>query len=65
MTDPQTHRTRSGRILTDEDVDALATQVEETNYDVEGLETLRRDRHLRAADRVLRGDAGPCGRGAR
>jgi hypothetical protein len=44
MTDPKTHRTRSGRILTDDEIDAIATEVEETDYDVEALETRRRGR---------------------
>lgn len=44
MTDPETHRTRSGRSITDEDIDLLATEVEEANYDVEGLKTRRRGR---------------------
>jgi hypothetical protein len=44
MTDPNTHRTRSGRTLTDEDIDAIAREVEETEYDVEALKTGRRGR---------------------
>ncbi len=44
MTKPDTHRTRSGRILTDEEIDALATEVAETDYDVEALKTRRRGR---------------------
>ena len=44
MTDPKTHRTRSGRILTDEEIDALATEVAESDYDVEALKTRRRGR---------------------
>jgi len=44
MTEPKTHRTRSGRTLTDEEVDALATEVAETNYDVDALKTRRRGR---------------------
>jgi hypothetical protein len=42
MTDPKTHRTRSGRTLTDEDIDAIAGEVEETDYDVEALKTRAR-----------------------
>ena len=34
MTEPKTHRTRSGRTLTEE-IDALSTEVAETDYDVE------------------------------
>jgi len=44
MTDPKTRRTRTGREITDEDVDRLATEVEDTDYDVEGLKTRRRGR---------------------
>jgi hypothetical protein len=44
MTDPKTYRTRSGRTLTDEDIDAIAREVEETDYDVEALKTRRRGR---------------------
>jgi len=44
MTEPKTHRTHSGRTLTDEDIDAIAAEVEETDYDVEVLKTRRRGR---------------------
>lgn len=44
MTEPKTHRTRSGRILTDGEIDALSTEVAETDYDVEALKTRRRGR---------------------
>jgi hypothetical protein len=44
MTDPKTYRTRSGRTLTDEDIDAIAREVEENDYDVEALNTRRRGR---------------------
>jgi uncharacterized protein (DUF4415 family) len=44
MTEPKTHRTRSGSALTDEQIDALATEVAETDYDVEALKTRRRGR---------------------
>ena len=44
MTDPKTHRTRSGRVLTAEDVDAIATEVEVTDYEVEALKSRRRGR---------------------
>ncbi len=44
MTEPKTHRTRSGRTLTDEEIDALSNQVAETDYDVEALKTRRRGR---------------------
>ncbi len=44
MTEPKTHRTRSGRTLTDEEIDGLSTEVAETDYDVEDLKTQRRGR---------------------
>ncbi|MFP5333026.1 MAG: CopG family transcriptional regulator [Acidimicrobiia bacterium] len=44
MNEPKTHRTRSGRILTDEEIAALAAEVAETDYDVEAIETRRRGR---------------------
>lgn len=44
MTDPQTQRTRSGRVLTDEDLNTIATEVEKTDYDVEALKSRRRGR---------------------
>jgi hypothetical protein len=42
MTEPKTRRTRSGRILTDAEIEQLATEVAETDYDVEELKTRRR-----------------------
>jgi predicted DNA-binding protein len=44
MTDPKTRRTRGGRTLTDDELEALATEVEETDYDVNALKTRRRGR---------------------
>jgi hypothetical protein len=44
MNDPKTHRTRTGRTLTDEEIDALSTEVAEGDYDVEALKTRRRGR---------------------
>ena len=38
------HKTKTGRILTDADIDALAEEVETTEYDVEELKTRRRGR---------------------
>ena len=32
MTDPKAHRTSNGRTLTNEDIDALAAEVEETDH---------------------------------
>jgi uncharacterized protein (DUF4415 family) len=43
MTEPsKTRRTRSGRILANDEIEQLATEVAETDYDVEELETRRR-----------------------
>jgi len=39
-----TRRTRSGRVLSDSDLDALAVEVESTEYDVEALKARRRGR---------------------
>jgi hypothetical protein len=44
VTEPKTRRTRSGRTLTDEEIDAISTEVAETDYDVEILKTRRRGR---------------------
>ena len=38
------HKTKTGRTLTDADIDALAEEVETTEYDVEALKTRRRGR---------------------
>lgn len=46
MTDPKARRTRSGRALTDQDLDDLAVEVKEAEYDVEGLKPRRRGRPL-------------------
>lgn len=44
MTEPLTRRTRSGRTLSDAEIDALSDEVAETDYDVEALKTRRRGR---------------------
>lgn len=44
MSEPKTHRTKTGRILTDEEIEALATEVEENDYDIDELKTRRRGR---------------------
>ena len=44
MTEPTASRTPSGRPLTDEDLDRIATEVEEKDYDVEALKSRRRGR---------------------
>jgi len=46
MTDPTTRRTRSGRTVTDDDLEALAAEVAEKDYDVDVLRTRRRGRPL-------------------
>ena len=44
MTDPKTHRTRSGRTHCDEEIEELATEIEKAEYDVEALKKRRRGR---------------------
>ena len=44
MTGDGAHRTRSGRTLTDEEIEALADEVVEKDYDVEVLKKRRRGR---------------------
>lgn len=44
MTEPTTRRTPSGRPLTDKDLDRIATEVEEKDFDVEALKSRRRGR---------------------
>jgi hypothetical protein len=39
-----THKTKTGRTLTEADIDALAEEVETADYDVEELKTRRRGR---------------------
>lgn len=39
-----THKTKTGRTLTDADIDALAEEVETADYDVAELKTRRRGR---------------------
>ncbi len=39
-----THKTKSGRTLTDADIDALADEVETADYDLEVLKSRRRGR---------------------
>lgn len=38
MTEPKTHRTRSGHVLTDKESDAVSAEVAETDDDLETLE---------------------------
>jgi hypothetical protein len=44
MTDKDIHRTDSGRTLSDDELDRLAVEAEEADYDVEALRTRRRGR---------------------
>jgi len=44
MTKPKTCRTRTGRVLTDDEIAALSDEVETTTYDVDTLKTRRRGR---------------------
>jgi uncharacterized protein (DUF4415 family) len=44
VSEPKTHRTKTSRILTDEEIEALATEVEENDYDIDELKTRRRGR---------------------
>lgn len=46
MTNRKTYRTKSGRMLSDEDVDAIAEEVEHKDYDVDTLKARRRGRPL-------------------
>ena len=46
MTKPKTYTTRAGRVLTDDDLDAIAEEVEHADYDLEELKTRRRGRPL-------------------
>lgn len=46
MTKPKTYTTATGRVLTDDDVDAIAEEVEHAEYDVEELKARRRGRPL-------------------
>jgi hypothetical protein len=44
MSDNKTHRTASGHALSEDDLERLAVEVEETEYDVEALKARRRGR---------------------
>lgn len=44
MTEPTARRTPKGRPLTDKDLDRIATEVEEKDFDVEALKSRRRGR---------------------
>jgi hypothetical protein len=44
VTKPKTYRTKTGRVLSTKDVDAIADDVERKDYDVEALKTRRRGR---------------------
>ena len=45
MTD-KTYRTKTGKTLTDADLDAIADEVATTDYDIDGLKRRRRGRPL-------------------
>jgi Ribbon-helix-helix protein, copG family len=44
MTKPKTYRTKTGRVLTDDDITALVDEVETTTYDIDALKPRRRGR---------------------
>jgi hypothetical protein len=44
MTKARSYKTKSGRLLSDRDVEAISNEVEATNYDVEQLKVRRRGR---------------------
>ncbi|MCP4965814.1 MAG: ribbon-helix-helix protein, CopG family [bacterium] len=44
MTDKNLHRTQSGRTLSEGELDRLAVEVEEAEYDIDALKTRRRGR---------------------
>ena len=44
MTDKDLHQTKSGRTLSDSELDRLAVEVEEAEFDVDALKTRRRGR---------------------
>jgi len=46
VTDRKIYRTASGRVLTEEDIDAIAAQVETVEFDVEVLKSRRRGRPM-------------------
>ncbi len=44
MTSKKTYQTQTGRVLTDEDIDRIAAEVEAADYDIEELRVRRRGR---------------------
>lgn len=44
MTESKTYRTKSGRVLDDNDVESISNEVESATYDVEMLKTRQRGR---------------------
>jgi uncharacterized protein (DUF4415 family) len=44
MTESKTYRTKSGRLLDDNDLDSISDEVESATYDVEALKSRRRGR---------------------
>jgi predicted transcriptional regulator len=49
MTKPKTLRTKTGRVLSTKDVDAIAEEVELKDYDVDAIKARRRGRPLMGA----------------
>jgi hypothetical protein len=49
MTKPKTYRTKTGRVLSTKDVDAIVEEVEHKDYDVDALKARRRGRPLMGA----------------
>ncbi|MCC6227328.1 MAG: CopG family transcriptional regulator [Microthrixaceae bacterium] len=46
MSKPKSYTTATGRVLPDDDLDAIAEELEHADYDVEELKTRRRGRPL-------------------
>lgn len=44
MTNGKTYQTRTGRVLTDDDVESIAVEAETTDYNIEELRARRRGR---------------------
>lgn len=44
MTKPKTYTTATGRVLTEDDLDAISEEVEHADFDIEEMKTRRRGR---------------------
>ncbi len=44
MTESKTYRTKTGRVLDDDDLESISSEVESATYDVEALKARRRGR---------------------